>query len=220
MLPRMRLRRAIPPALVLATALAAPASAAEVPAQAFDFDFSPATDREDPTGPSRDDDAPLAIAVGDRVTWSFSGQGHTVTSEGAQIDRFGSPFMSSGTFSYVFNRPGRFRYFCEPHRSFMRGTVVVGTDDNNGPRLRNVTTRRSRSAIRRIFTLLDERAVVSLKVARGNRSKTVRRVFNPGRRSLRVGGLRRGTRYRTTLLARDGFANRSNAVSARIRTRR
>src|SRR5262245_50947316 len=81
-------------------------NAATVTIQVFSNFFSPAN----PT-----------INVGDTVTWLFRAAGHDTVSD--------SGLWSSGikgvngTFSFTFNTPGSFGYFCTPHRAFgMIGT--------------------------------------------------------------------------------------------------
>lgn len=66
----------------------------------------------------------LMIPVGTTVTWSNDDPGmiHTVT---AVDDSFDSGNMAEGdTFSYTFETPGDFEYFCGPH-PWMRARVVV-----------------------------------------------------------------------------------------------
>ncbi|MGB5672577.1 MAG: cupredoxin family copper-binding protein [Sedimenticolaceae bacterium] len=65
----------------------------------------------------------ITIKVGGRVTWTNSeGIPHTVT---ADDESFGSSRLSAGeTFSYTFNEPGTYTYYCQLH-PMMRATVVV-----------------------------------------------------------------------------------------------
>ncbi len=66
----------------------------------------------------------LTIEMGTTVTWTNDDPGimHTVTAEDGSFD---SGFMESGaSFSYTFNEPGDFAYYCLPH-PWMRARIVV-----------------------------------------------------------------------------------------------
>ena len=66
----------------------------------------------------------LTIPVGTTVTWTNDDPGmiHTVTSVDGLFD---SGFFNEGeTWSYTFDEPGEFEYFCTPH-PWMRAMVVV-----------------------------------------------------------------------------------------------
>jgi plastocyanin len=65
----------------------------------------------------------LTVAVGTTVTWKNTGtQTHTVTS---QDQLFDSKLLDGGkSWSYTFDTPGTYRYFCVP-RPWMKGTVAV-----------------------------------------------------------------------------------------------
>lgn len=73
------------------------------------------------------------VAVGTTVEWQLSGViGHTVTSgTGAAAPGAGSLFdfvmnPANPTFTFTFNTPGEFPYFCRPHENAgMTGTVIV-----------------------------------------------------------------------------------------------
>jgi plastocyanin len=69
----------------------------------------------------------VTIKVGDTVTWKNSGdEAHTVTS---QDQLFDSRLLDPGkSYSYTFEAPGVYRYFCVP-RPWMKGTVIVTRDD-------------------------------------------------------------------------------------------
>jgi plastocyanin len=197
----MRIARTLPLTAALVLTLAAPASGAPVGALAFDFGYSP-----------------LAVAVGDRVTWTFSGEPHTVTAYRRQTDYFDSGQKNAGTtYARTFNRPGRFSYFCEIHPDTMKGTIRVGTPETVDPRITDVSRRRSRHRIRMFFTL-DERAVVAMTVARGDAKKVKRGRFAAGDHSIYIGALRRDTRYRVKLVAKDGWRNLSDPVRRIVRT--
>ena len=108
--------------LILApiTALAAlgaasPSLAADVPVSVEPtFAFAPKTE---------------SVGVGDTVTWTFNDGGHTTTSLPGQPDKWDSDLEDKGgTFQKTFTKPGRYQYICIPHRDFMKGTIVVGSD--------------------------------------------------------------------------------------------
>lgn len=111
----MRIRRLLPPVLVLALGLAAPAVAGEQAVQVVDYDFAPKT---------------LEIQPGDSVTWNFTGDSsHSATSVKGQPESFDSGVVDKGAvYSHTFTKPGRYQYICLPHREFMKGTVQVGED--------------------------------------------------------------------------------------------
>jgi plastocyanin len=66
----------------------------------------------------------LTVKVGTTVTWTNDdpGQMHTVTDVKGAFD---SGFLETGdSFSFIFEEPGEFEYFCQPH-PWMRAKVVV-----------------------------------------------------------------------------------------------
>jgi PKD repeat protein len=68
------------------------------------------------------------ISVGTRVEWQFQGGNQHTTTSGnccTPSGMWGSPRMSSGSFSFTFNQAGNFPYFCQVHGSMMTGTVIV-----------------------------------------------------------------------------------------------
>jgi plastocyanin len=88
----------------------------------------------------------LAVSVGDTVTWETTGSvPHSVTAYGTQLPEGAAYFASGGfdsaaaaregypegsvesgeSYSHTFETSGEFPYFCIPHESSMRGTVVV-----------------------------------------------------------------------------------------------
>ncbi|MDQ4131694.1 MAG: plastocyanin/azurin family copper-binding protein [Actinomycetota bacterium] len=80
----------------------------------------------------------LSVGVGATVTWTQKDAGvHTVTSgtveQGgggvtkAPDGRFDSGELATGeTFTFTFDRPGTYPYFCAVHPATMRGEVRVG----------------------------------------------------------------------------------------------
>jgi plastocyanin len=76
----------------------------------------------------------LRVAVGETVTWvNHDDLVHTVTSNprgqgtpaGSVRSRFGHRLTRDDTFSFYFERAGRFAYHCTIHPE-MRGTIIVG----------------------------------------------------------------------------------------------
>jgi putative oxidoreductase len=66
------------------------------------------------------DPASSTVDVGETVTWIWEGSAeHNVVGDGFQ-----SPDQTSGTFEYMFDRPGTFEYSCTIHPG-MDGSVVV-----------------------------------------------------------------------------------------------
>jgi nitrite reductase (NO-forming) len=66
----------------------------------------------------------LMVPIGTTVTWTNQDPGvmHTVTAADGSFD---SGFLETGeTFSYTFNEPGEFEYYCTPH-PWMRARVSV-----------------------------------------------------------------------------------------------
>jgi plastocyanin len=69
----------------------------------------------------------ITIDVGTSVRWrSSTGTFHTVTPDGHQAFAGRQMNASGQTYEVRFDAPGRYRYYCEPHRAFgMTGEVVV-----------------------------------------------------------------------------------------------
>ncbi|MFL6200931.1 MAG: plastocyanin/azurin family copper-binding protein [Thermoanaerobaculia bacterium] len=106
------MRQRILPALftLLLANFANPAArAATVNVTVSGFSFNPST---------------VNISVGDTVTWTGIGAGHTVTANDGSF-RSGDP-GEVPSFSHTFNSAGSFGYHCEPHQFMgMVGTVNV-----------------------------------------------------------------------------------------------
>ena len=185
-------RLLIPFALLGALACASPAAAAEWGVEVTDvFTFKPAERK---------------IEVGDTVTWNFIGDGHTTTSAGGQPDSWDSAPQGTtpvGTaFPHTFNTPGRYQYFCTPHRSFMRGVIEVGTDAVVDS-IDNFRTKRSGRTVKLSF-LLNEAATVTYRLKGPSRRTVKRGRLEAGRYSFYVRRLKRGT-YRGVLTVVDDF---------------
>src|ERR671915_1840880 len=73
------------------------------------------------------DQANITVEPGSTVTWVQSGNNpHTTTSYDGLWDSGMIEGGSGGTFSYTFEEPGRYDYFCIPHESMgMIGSVTV-----------------------------------------------------------------------------------------------
>src|ERR671921_1348752 len=73
------------------------------------------------------DPANITVEPGTTVTWVQSGNNpHTTTSYDGLWDSGMIEGGSGGTFSYTFEEPGRYDYFCIPHESLgMVGSVTV-----------------------------------------------------------------------------------------------
>jgi plastocyanin len=67
----------------------------------------------------------LTVAPGTKVTWvNRDEEPHTVVSADKEL-RFKSPGLDTNdSFSFVFDKPGTYKYFCSVHTQ-MVGTVVV-----------------------------------------------------------------------------------------------
>jgi halocyanin-like protein len=73
---------------------------------------------------------PAAVAVSPHTTvtweWTGSGGGHNVIAEQGTFNS-GPPVTNAGTtFEFTFDRPGVYKYVCEPHAAMgMKGAVFV-----------------------------------------------------------------------------------------------
>jgi plastocyanin len=69
----------------------------------------------------------LTIDAGETVRWrNTTSNFHTVTPEGHSAFTARQTTTRGQTFETRFDTPGRYRYFCEPHRSLgMTGEIVV-----------------------------------------------------------------------------------------------
>jgi plastocyanin len=184
-------RLLLPLTLLPALASAAPAAASDWNTNVIDFEFQPPEQK---------------VALGDSVTWSFAGEGHTTASVGGQPDSWRSigdgvnPVGSS--YTHVFNTPGRFQYVCVQHRDFMKGVIEVGTDSVVDS-IDNFRSRRTGNRVKVSF-LLKEPATVRYTL-RGPSRRTVKRGrLAAGTDSFTLRRLKRGT-YRGVLTVVDDF---------------
>jgi len=107
---------------------------------------APSTIRVDMTDELLFEPAELTVDVSDTVIWETTGTvAHSVTAYAADLPDGATYFASGGfsdeatarsrypegsvgageTYSHTFETGGEFPYFCVPHESGMRGTVVV-----------------------------------------------------------------------------------------------
>jgi plastocyanin len=99
-----------------ALGVAAPSLAADFGIAVRDYEFGPKTQQ---------------VAVGDKVIWNFTEGEHSTTSLPGQPESWDSDVRAGGAapFEKTFTKPGRYQYVCTPHESFMKGTLIVGTDE-------------------------------------------------------------------------------------------
>ena len=76
--------------------------------------------------------ASFEIQTGDTVRWEWAGGGHNVKADTVpdESDWSGTPgserFSSGHTYSYTFDTPGGYSYYCDPHRGAgMTGSFTV-----------------------------------------------------------------------------------------------
>jgi plastocyanin len=184
-------RLLIPLVLLTPFALASPAAAVDQTVDVTsNFTFAPDV---------------VNIDVGDTVTWSFSGGGHTTTSDSGQPESWNSgPEVNAvgTTYPYTFNNPGRFSYYCIPHQSFMKGAVVVGTDEFRKSQASFKKTLRG-SKVTFSFRLVEAAKVVA-SIKGPNKKKATRKRLKPGRYSIALRGLKEG-RYKGNVTFTDDF---------------
>jgi plastocyanin len=192
MLARVRMNRlALPLALLLFLAMAAPAAAFDWKVDVTNFAFTPSAHK---------------IAVGDTVTWNFVDAGHTSASLRGQPDSWrseeGTLTNPAGTpYTHQFNVPGRFQYVCLQH-SFMTGTIEVGTDTVTDS-IDNFKAKRIGHRVRIGFKL-NEAATVTYKLT-GPSKRTVKKGrLDAGKHSFTLKRLKKGT-YRGKLTVVDDF---------------
>lgn len=78
------------------------------------------------------EEAEITVEPGTTVTWVQTGQyGHTTTSYDGLWDSGLIEGGTDGTYSFTFDEPGTYEYYCEPHEDVgMVGTVTVSGDDS------------------------------------------------------------------------------------------
>jgi plastocyanin len=147
------------------------------------------------------------IAVGDSVTWTFTDGGHSTTSRPDQPLKWNSKVLRQGqTFKETFTKPGAYQYYCIPHRDFMKGTIIVGTDTVKKT-VGAVGAKVSGTKVTISFKL-NEGAVATLKLT-GAKKKTVKtKRLAAGKRTIVVKKLKAGS-YSATLTLSDDFDNKT-----------
>lgn len=72
----------------------------------------------------------ITISVGDTVKWTNAGGYHNVVADDGSFvgPGDGSPDFSAWEYSYTFNSPGTYTYYCSPHLPNMVGKVIVEGD--------------------------------------------------------------------------------------------
>ncbi|MCH8207159.1 MAG: cupredoxin domain-containing protein [Chloroflexi bacterium] len=77
------------------------------------------------------------VPVGTTVTWTNSDRVQHTTTSGTPGDETGvwtSDFLQQGdSFSFTFDQPGTFQYFCKVHPQTMQATVTVVAADGSAP---------------------------------------------------------------------------------------
>jgi plastocyanin len=188
----MRLNRLLLAPFTAAAVLgvAAPSLAADVGIDVKDFEFAPKTQQ---------------IGVGDTVTWTLVDGGHSVTSRPSQPQKWDSGVLNKGkTFQETFTHAGRYQYYCKPHESFMRATLVVGKDTVKKT-VGALSAKVSGTKVTIGFKL-NEGAVATLRL-KGAKKKTVKtKRLAAGKRSIVVTKLKKGS-YTGTLTLSDDFDN-------------
>ncbi len=213
---------------VLAAFLAAPAWAATEDVTVGNNFFSPAD---------------VTVTQGDRVTWTFQGQNHSVTSDSGSAEEFdsdpGNPFPvhpSGSKFSHDFKTPGSFSYHCKVHSS-MTGTVKVNPagggppPDTMAPAVSQVKVKAGRTCKGRkhckkrptkISFQLSEaaRVRITFKRSKGKQPKPYVRHRPAGKTTVKLSPkrLRRG-RYKMKLVATDAAGNAAKPVRRKFRVR-
>jgi plastocyanin len=187
-MPRKRLILA-PITAIAALGVASPSLAADVGIGVEStFEFSPKTQ---------------TVGVGDTVTWNFNDGGHSTTSLPGQPDRWDSDIRASGaTFAKTFTKPGRYQYICTPHRDFMKGTLVVGTDSVSDT-VDAFKTKVSGTTATVSFKL-NEPAVATYKLTGATKRTVKTKRLTAGKRSITVKRLKAGS-YKGTLTLSDDF---------------
>jgi plastocyanin len=195
MLPPMRPRRLLIPLAVLSPLVfASPAIAADASVSVIDFEFRMKE---------------VTVGVGETVTWTFDAAGHTTTSDRGQPESWNSSSQTNPTgtsFQHTFENPGRYSYYCRPHQAFMKGTVVVGTDEHEKSHSKFTSTRRG-SKLTLKFTLV-EAAKVAIKLSGAGKRTATRKRLKPGKHSIVFRNLKAG-RYRAKATFTDDFDKKS-----------
>ena len=205
----MELRPRLLLAAVISLAVLVPAASANAASQAVSMNdnvFSPANVLVDP---------------GDTVTWTNRGVAeHTATSRSGAPAAFDSGLKPPGqSYSFTFQAPGRYAYYCQPHEILgMQGVVQVGPD-NTPPKVTGVKVKRGKKSVKVTFKL-NEQARVKATFRRGKRKvKTVTtKLLDADSQSVSYKPKRLASgSYSVTLVATDAAKNASKAVKKSFR---
>jgi plastocyanin len=147
------------------------------------------------------------VAVGDTVTWTFNDEGHSTTSLPGQPDKWNSDIKDKGAvFQHTFSKPGKYQYICVPHRDFMKGTIVVGSDAVK----KTVGTVKVKVSGKKatVSFKLNEAASATLKLKGAAKRTVTRKRLKTGQQSIVVKRLKAGS-YTGTLTLSDDFDNKT-----------
>jgi plastocyanin len=159
----------------------------------------------DVTGEYKFEPGTRSIGVGDTVIWNFLADGHTTTALAGQADSWNSglpPHPAGTSYQKTFSTPGRFQYVCIPHRTFMKGTIVVGQDavKDTVDRVR----RKLRGDDVKVTFELNEAATATYNIKGPSRRTVKEGRVKAGRHSFQLKNLKPGS-YRGTLTLVDDF---------------
>jgi plastocyanin len=159
----------------------------------------------------------VQIQPHESVTWHWgTGTTHTVTSFANQTIKFNSHPKHSGQFTETFDKPGRFRYFCQIHGPSMSGVVEVGPapfPDTLLPVLKSVKATPGEGTVKLGFKL-SEKSKVKVSLS-GPSDKSSTKKLAKGERSVTFKKLKAG-KYKATLRPTDGAGNRGKAAVKRF----
>jgi plastocyanin len=191
----MRRKRLIlaPLTAVAALGLASPSLAADFGVGVEStFEFAPKTQ---------------TVGVGDTVTWNFNDSGHSTTSLPGQPDKWDSDIKDKGAvFQHTFTKPGKYQYLCVPHRDFMKGTIVVGSDTVK--KTVGAVSAKVKGKQVTVSFKLNEGAVGTLKLT-GAAKRTVKtKRLAAGKHTVVVKRLKAGS-YKGTLTLSDDFDHKT-----------
>lgn len=96
---------------------------------------------DDPDAPFAFEPTELTVSGGATVRWRNTTDRvfHTVTFTDSLDERVAngvfdhSVFMADDIVEYTIDEPGTYAYFCQPHSTFMAGTIIVTEPDQDRP---------------------------------------------------------------------------------------
>jgi hypothetical protein len=158
----------------------------------------------------------VQVNPGDTVTWQNRGIAeHTATSRPGAPAAFDSNLLApNASYSFTFQAPGTYAFYCKPHEILgMTGVVQVGPD-TTAPALTRAKAKRGKKSVKVSFRL-SEAARVKATVKRGRKTvKTIRtKLLDAGSHSVTYKPKRLSSgKYSVSLVATDGAGNASKAV--------